>query len=76
MVDAPDSGLPRTQPRGDSGSQPGEPGAGGGRLGNPAADDAPVGLRVGHNPGNLGDDVADAGDVTYPAPAPEAVPEI
>jgi hypothetical protein len=45
-------------------------------MDNPAGEDAPVGLRVGRNPGNLGDDVRDEGDVTYPAPAPEVVPEI
>ena len=45
-------------------------------MDNPAGEDAPVGLRVGRNPANLGDDVADAGDVTYPAPAPVTVPEI
>jgi hypothetical protein len=33
---------------------------------------------VGRNPGNLGDDVRDEGDLTSPAPAPapEAVPEM
>jgi hypothetical protein len=45
-------------------------------MDNPAGEDAPVGLRVGRNPGNLGDDVPDRGDVTYPAPVPETVPEI
>ena len=68
--------LPPTPPGIDSGDQPGQPGAPGGVMDNPAGEDAPIGLRVGRNPGNLGDDVRDAGDVTYPAPAPEAVPEI
>ena len=41
----------------------------------PAGDDAPIGLRVGRNPGNLGDEVADLGDVTYPSPEPNNVQE-
>ena len=32
----------------------------------PGGDDAPIGLRVGRNPANLGDEVADLGDVTFP----------
>jgi hypothetical protein len=34
-------------------------------------DGATIGERVGHDPGNLGEDVADSGDVTYPTPDPE-----
>lgn len=34
------------------------------------ADDAPIGERLGRNPGNLGEDVADLGDVTHPVPDP------
>ena len=45
-------------------------------MNNPAGEDAPVGLRVGRNPGNLGDDVPEDADITYPEPAPESVPEI
>lgn len=29
-----------------------------------------IGERVGHNPANLGDDVADSGDLTHPTPDP------
>jgi hypothetical protein len=39
----------------------------------PAAEDAPVGLRIGRNPANLGGEVADEGDVTYPNPEPADV---
>lgn len=45
-------------------------------MDNPADEDAPVGLRVRRNPANVGDDIADQGDITYPEPVPEAVPEI
>lgn len=31
----------------------------------------PVGLRVGRNPGNLGDEIPESGDVTYPPPVGE-----
>jgi len=31
----------------------------------------PVGLRVGRNPANLGDEVPDSGDVTHPPPVGE-----
>jgi hypothetical protein len=55
-------------PPDDSGEDPKLPGS---RPGDPAAEDAPVGLRVGRNPGNLGDDVANEGDVTFPDPAPQ-----
>ncbi|MEP7159126.1 MAG: hypothetical protein ABI797_06840 [Chloroflexota bacterium] len=33
-------------------------------------DDGPVGLRTGRNPANLGDEVPEEADVTYPEPAP------
>lgn len=36
-----------------------------------ARDDGPIGLRVGNDPSNLGDDVPDAGDLTYPSPVNE-----
>ncbi len=36
-----------------------------GRLGE---EGGPIGLRVGRDPGNLGDDVPSEGDVTYPGP--------
>ena len=45
-------------------------------MDNPAGEDAPVGLRVGRNPSNLGDDVADEGDVTYPPADRETVPQL
>jgi hypothetical protein len=71
MVDTPREDEPQTPPTGDAGDQPGAPGTGGpgGVLENPGGEDAPIGLRVGRNPGNLGDDVPAAGDVTYPPPA-------
>ncbi|CAN5164808.1 hypothetical protein BH24CHL7_BH24CHL7_07660 [soil metagenome] len=34
------------------------------------ADELPLSDRLGHNPGNLGDDVADLGDITHPTPEP------
>jgi len=76
MVDTTGREIPPTTPGSDAGDQPGQPGAPGGPMDTPAGEDAPVGLRVGRNPGNLGDDVPGMGDVTYPSPAPEAVPEI
>ena len=36
--------------------------------GDRGAQEGPISERTGRNPGNLGDDVRDAGDVTYPAP--------
>ena len=37
---------------------------------NPADEDRPVSDRLGRNPGNLGSDVTDLGDVTHPSPEP------
>lgn len=67
MVDLSDTWKPPPPPGADSGE---EPTLGGGEPGSPAAEDAPIGIRIGRNPSNLGDEVADAGDVTFP----EAVP--
>jgi len=52
-----------------------EPTLGGGQPGSPEAEDAPVGIRIGRNPGNLGDDVADTGDISFPEtnPAPAQI---
>jgi hypothetical protein len=61
-------------PIGDSGDEPNSPGGGGG-MDEPATQDA-VGLRVGRNPANLGDDVPESTDVTYPNPEPEVAPQI
>ena len=36
-----------------------------------AVQDAPIGLRVGHDPSNLGDEVTGEGDLTYPSPINE-----
>ena len=63
-----DRGLPPTPPTGNSGD---EPGAGGQLPHNPEADDAPLKIRKGQNPANLGDEVADEGDVTFPLPEPQ-----
>jgi hypothetical protein len=38
---------------------------------DPAAEDAPVSQRIGRNPSNLGDEVADEGDITFPDPVPQ-----
>jgi len=36
-----------------------------------AAQDGPIGLRVGYDPSNLGDDIPEAGDLTTPSPINE-----
>lgn len=38
---------------------------------DPAAEDAPLSQRIGRNPSNLGDEVADEGDITFPDPVPQ-----
>lgn len=68
MNNSNDRWQPPTPPTGDSGD---EPRLGGGQPGDPAAEDAPIGIRVGRNPANLGDEVADEGDLTYPETAPQ-----
>jgi hypothetical protein len=61
-------GLPSTPPTGNSGDEPEE----GGQLPfNPRAEDAPLKVREGQNPANLGDEVPDAGDVVFPVPDPQ-----
>jgi len=67
MTDINDPRLPPTPPTGDSGD---EPDFGGGQPGDPAAEDLPVGLRIGRNPANLGDEVTDSTDVTFPNTEP------
>ena len=42
-------------------------------TGDPAAEDRPISERLGRDPGNLGDDVTDLGDVTHPSPDPPDV---
>jgi hypothetical protein len=37
---------------------------------SPADEDRPIGDRLGRDPGNLGSDVKDLGDVTHPGPEP------
>jgi hypothetical protein len=39
------------------------------RLGE---EDGPVGLRTGRNPANLGDEIPDSTDITYPPPVHES----
>jgi hypothetical protein len=39
--------------------------------GTPAGEDAPVGIRVGRDPANLGDEIPEAGDMTHPEPVGE-----
>jgi hypothetical protein len=36
----------------------------------------PVGLRVGRNPANLGDEVPEEADLTHPEPAPQPAGEM
>lgn len=64
MTDTNEPRLPPTPPTGDSGEEPRL----GGEPGDPEAEEFPVGLRVGRNPANLGDEVADLGDVVFPDP--------
>jgi len=45
-----------------------EPGT---EAGTPAGEDLPVGLRVGRDPSNLGDEIPAAGDVSHPDPVGE-----
>ncbi len=65
MADINDPRLPNP-PTGDPGDEPRL----GGEPGDPGAEELPIGLRVGRNPANLGDEVPDLGDVTFPDPAP------
>ena len=60
-----DTGFPLTPPTGNSGD---EPDADGQLPHSPDADDAPLKVRTGQNPANLGDEVPEAGDVTFPLP--------
>ena len=59
---------PAGLPPGDRSDDP-QPRSGGDVI-DGGADDAPIGDRLGRNPGNLGEDVADLGDVTHPVPDP------
>jgi len=68
MDDSNERWQPPTPPSGDSSD---EPRLGGGHQNDPAAEDAPVGIRIGRNPANLGDEVADEGDVTFPDTVPQ-----
>ncbi len=55
----PDGGLPTDADEAD------RTGADLGRLGE---EGGPIGLRLGRDPGNLGDEVPSGGDVTHPGP--------
>ena len=66
MVTSNTSDLPPTRPTGDS-DDPQFPTGGAG----PATEDAPIGLRVGRNPANVGDEVPEATDVTFPDTVPQ-----
>ena len=68
MVNTNDRELPPMPPGNDSGD---EPGTGGQLPYNPEDDNAPLGVRTGRNPANLGDEVPELGDVTYPAVDPQ-----
>lgn len=39
--------------------------------GTPAGEDAPIGIRIGQDPSNLGDEIPEVGDVTFPEPVGE-----
>lgn len=39
-------------------------------YGNPADEDRPLTDRLGRDPANIGDEVADEGDMVYPTPEP------
>ena len=60
-----DQGQPPTDNSGD------EPSIGGQLPHNPEAEDAPLTVRKGQNPANLGDEVPDAGDLVFPVPEPQ-----
>lgn len=66
MVTSSASDLPPTRPTGDT-DDPSFPTGGDG----PATEDAPIGLRVGRNPANVGDEVPEAADVTFPETVPQ-----
>jgi hypothetical protein len=68
MVDSNANELPPTRPTGDPSD---EPGTRDGQPDWPAGEDAPIGLRVGRNPANVGDEVADSGDVVFPETVPQ-----
>jgi hypothetical protein len=58
-------GANMTEPRESDVDIDDSPGA---EPGTPEGDDLPIGLRVGRDPGNLGDEIPEAGDVTHPDP--------
>lgn len=41
-----------------------------------AAEDGPIGLRLGHDPSNLGDDIPDEGDLIHPSPINEPLGKV
>ena len=63
-----DPELPQTPPRGDSVDEPRTDGQ---LPHNPEAEDAPLTVRTGRNPANLGDEVPEVGDITYPTLDPQ-----
>ena len=65
MVNDMGTDLPPTRPTGDT-DDPQFPTGGGG----PATEDAPIGIRIGRDPSNVGDEVPDAGDTTFPETVP------
>ena len=68
MADTNDRGLPPTPPGSDSGD---EPDTGAQLPYNPEDENAPLGVRTGRNPANLGDEVPEMGDITYPTLDPQ-----
>ncbi len=71
MTDSND--FPRTDTPADVGPDVGESpeDVSGKDLGRLGEEGGPIGLRVGRDPSNLGDDVPSAGDVTHPDPVGE-----
>lgn len=63
--------MSTTSDRDLPGGPPGTPGSSDEPPLGRREDGATIGQRVGHDPGNLGEDVADGGDVTHPTPEPE-----
>jgi hypothetical protein len=60
---------PTGLPPGDGSDDP-QPRSGGDVVGGETDGSGTIADRLGRNPGNLGDEVPDLGDVTHPAPEP------
>ncbi|HSH21970.1 MAG TPA: hypothetical protein VK992_05125 [Candidatus Caenarcaniphilales bacterium] len=65
LINDPRSDLPGGGPSEDP-----QPAGGGDVIGRAGDVDAPIADRLGRDPGNLGGDVADQGDISYPGADP------